>query len=107
MRILQIAVAVFLGIMAALAVIKYPDWMKDGVKEHNTFVVAKITPEKLISKCGQPLSDKQKYAPKQRTDAYRSIEYQGRFTRVTLDFQKDKDTPWFLSGTKVGPEMAG
>jgi len=107
MRILQIAVGVFLGIIAVIAVIKYPHWMMDAVKEHNAFVVAKMTPEKLIEKCGKPLSDKQTRTSKQDSYAYRSIEYQGKFSKVTFDFLRDKDTSWFLTGTKIDSEITG
>jgi hypothetical protein len=99
---LKIAAGVFLAIIAVLVVVKYPDWMKDAVENHNEFVLLEMTPEKLVAKCGKPLSDKQ---TKQSPYTYREIEYQGRLDKVTFNFFRGKNTPWVRAGGKIGQEI--
>lgn len=47
-----------LGIAAILLVMKTPDWMRQHREAHAQQVIASLTPEQGISRCGRPFDDR-------------------------------------------------
>jgi len=100
MKILQIAAGVFIAIIAVLAVIKFPDFLKQGQDDHAQFVIGKLSPEELILRCGKPVSEK-------RFSEERRLTYEGRTGIVVAVFYGSSKSGWNFARAELGALPVG
>jgi hypothetical protein len=55
--IFKVAAGVFLGIMGVLLVLAIPKWREHSRATNAAQIIALLTPEQVISRCGKPTTD--------------------------------------------------
>lgn len=76
--ILKVAAGVFLGIMGVLVVLAIPKWREHSRAANATRIMALLTPEQVISRCGKPTTDEDTSAfPGSDGTVIRSMVYDG------------------------------
>jgi hypothetical protein len=94
--ILKIAAGMFLGIIAALIMLKIPAWIRERRAVH---VIFTVTPDAVIARCGKPISDSEHTF---HTVPLRDMTYEGTAGKVILHFGKitknsGVETIWILN----------
>jgi hypothetical protein len=56
-RLLVMTAGVIVAVVAARYLLLLPGWMKQRKEERQWTVVSNLTPDRLLSRCGQPLAD--------------------------------------------------
>ncbi len=106
--ILKVAVGVFLGIMAALVLLKLPDWIHEYGESKASSELFGLTPDAVITRCGKPLKDKtERFStgePKEEPLVMRHLFYKGQVGTVLVSFAEfskdDGQRAWGLAGMK-------
>ena len=94
--ILKIAAGIFLGIIAALIMLKIPAWIRERRAVH---VIFTVTPDVVVARCGKPISDNEHTF---HTVSLRDMAYEGAAGKVILHFgkvtkQSGAGTIWILN----------
>ena len=96
---LKIASALFIAIGFVFVVVGFREWTKPSSAEHARTVISTLTPEKLVSNCGEPLKDEMVDlgASNLRRMYYEGAVYpgHGHYLCVVTFAKVDRGAAWF------------
>ena len=111
MTILKVAAGVFIGIVAVLALMAIPGWMRESAISQARASIGPFTPDAIIAHCGKPIKDDASTDEHQMS--YRTLLYQAKGIPqypdmlAILDFIKaGPSADWTISHMKVVPKMS-